>query len=316
MNKSKQKLKIDKRQVIYVVFILLALYVFIPQISSFHKSWGILQHLSIGWTIAAFVFTLSTYFFAALTYTFLSLKKLKYRQVVLVQYAAMLVNRLLPAGVGALGANYAYLRNRKHNPTQAATVVAVNNLFGIVGHFLLILLVLLFSSSYSRHIAVRSEHDLTIGVWLFFVFLACLITFGLLFARDRLKKNIVTFKNQILLYRAHPLRLLGALSSSMALTLSNIICLYSAMHAVGASLPFVVVLLIFTLGISTGTVTPTPGGLGGFEAGLFSGFVAFHTDGASALAIALLYRLISYWFAIIIGIFAFIYVQRKHMFDY
>ncbi|MFI5271393.1 MAG: flippase-like domain-containing protein, partial [Candidatus Saccharimonadales bacterium] len=72
---------------------------------------------------------------------------------------------------------------------------------------------------------------------------------------------------------------------------------------------------IFTLGISTGTITPTPGGLGGFEAGLFAGFVAFHVPVAPALAIALLYRLISYWLALGIGLLAFIEVQRNHLFE-
>ena len=314
MEKSKNKFKVDSRQLIYVILIILALYVFVPQISSFHKSWSIIRHVSASWTLAAVAFTLSTYFFAALNYTFLSLKKLRYAQVVLVQYAAMLVNRLLPAGVGALGANYAYLRNKKHNPTQAATVVAINNLFGILGHFTLILLVLFFSSSYSRSIALHSEHDETVGVWLVFVVILSLGVFGVLFARERLKRNIVTFKNQILLYRHHPLRLLGALTSSMALTLGNVICLYCSMQAVGIHLPFVVVLLIFTLGVSTGTVTPTPGGLGGFEAGLFAGFVAFHVGAAPALAIALLYRLISYWFAILLGAGAFLIAQRQHLF--
>jgi len=87
------------------------------------------------------------------------------------------------------------------------------------------------------------------------------------------------------------------------------------MLALGVHLPFIVVVLIFSFGLSTGTVTPTPGGLGGFEAGLTAGFVAYHVGSASALAIALLFRLISYWLMLAIGALAFTVSERKHLFS-
>jgi uncharacterized protein (TIRG00374 family) len=306
---------VDKRQIVIVIFLILTLYVLVPQLSSFHKSWVIIHHVALGWVLIAISATLLTYLFAALTYYVLSVRHIRYLQLVVVQFAAMLVNRLLPAGVGAVGANYAFLRNRRHRPTEAATIVAVNNLLGIAGHLILLMVVLLLSSEYSRKLAFQSEHNLTLGLWIFFVVIACLLLFGFIFARRRISNNITVFKNQMKLYNAHPLRILTALLSSMALTLSNAICLYASMHAVGIQLPFIVVLFVFTLGISTGTITPTPGGLGGFEAGLFAGFVAFHVPVAPALAIALLYRLISYWLALVIGLVAFIDVQRNHLFE-
>ncbi|MFI5270862.1 MAG: YbhN family protein, partial [Candidatus Saccharimonadales bacterium] len=280
---------VDKRQIFIVIFLVLTLYVFVPQLGSFDKSWVILHHVKSGWAFTAISFTFLTYLFAALTYYVLSVRRIRYLQLVLVQFAAMLVNRLLPAGVGALGANYAFLRNKKHRPTEAATVIAVNNLLGIAGHLILLLIVLILSPEYSRKLAFQSQHHLTLDVGVAFVAIAVLVLVGLIFARQRISKNIAVFRSQMKLYKAHPLRILTALLSSICLTLCNVICLYASMHAVGIQLPFIIVLLIFTLGISTGTITPTPGGLGGFEAGLFAGFVAFHVPVAPALAIALLY---------------------------
>jgi uncharacterized protein (TIRG00374 family) len=83
------------------------------------------------------------------------------------------------------------------------------------------------------------------------------------------------------------------------------------MLALGIHLSFVPTLLILTFGVGAGAATPTPGGLGGFEAGLVGGFVAYDVNASAALAIALLYRLISYWLTLLIGAGAFIFCQRQ-----
>jgi uncharacterized protein (TIRG00374 family) len=227
----------------------------------------------------------------------------------------MLVNRLLPAGVGGLGANYAYLRHRHHDPTQAATVVAINNLLGIIGHTLIVVVVLLLASDYSRHLAASSAQKATTLIWIIVGSVAILVLAGLVISRKRLKQTLATIGKQVGVYSHRPWRLSGALLSSMALTLCNILCLFSCMIALGVHLPFIVIVLIFSFGVGTGTVTPTPGGLGGFEAGLTAGFVAYHVGSASALAIALLYRLVSYWLMLVVGIVAFVVSQRKHLFS-
>jgi uncharacterized membrane protein YbhN (UPF0104 family) len=309
------KISIDRRQVFLALLFILALYVLLPQLSVFRNSWHLLGNLKPAWTLMAVGLTLTTYLFAGLTYCLLASFRLRYREVVVVQFAAMLVNRLLPAGVGALGANYAYLRHKRHDSTQAATVVAVNNLLGIVGHALIVMVVLLLSSEYSRHLAAGSEHRIKSVAEVMLGVVVAAVLIGLIFSRHHLKRLLATIGSQIAVYKHRPGRLGGALTTSMLLTMCNVLCLYSCMLAVGVHLPFIVVILIFTFGLSTGTVTPTPGGLGGFEAGLTAGFVAYHIGSGSALAIALLFRLISYWLMLLVGIVAFIVSQRNHLFD-
>jgi uncharacterized membrane protein YbhN (UPF0104 family) len=313
MAKSTSKVTIDRRQVILALVFVVALYVLLPQFSIFRDSRTLLGHLKLTWTLLAIGLVLITYIFAALTYCLLSLRKLRFREVLLVQLAATAVNRLLPAGIGALGANYAYLHHRKHNGTQAATVVAVNNLLGIMGHVLIVLLVLLFSSDYSRHLAANSEHKIKMTALITGLILVGILIVAL-FTGKHLKRTVSTIASQMAVYSHRPWRPGGALLSSMGLTLCNVLCLYACMMALGVHLPFIVIVLIFTFGLSTGTVTPTPGGLGGFEAGLVAGFVAYHVGSAPALAIALLFRLISYWMVLVLGVFAFIVAQRKHLF--
>jgi uncharacterized protein (TIRG00374 family) len=101
----------------------------------------------------------------------------------------------------------------------------------------------------------------------------------------------------------------------MSLTVCNVLCLWAAGLAAGVHLPLAVLFIIFTFGIGLGSATPTPGGLGGFEAGLFAGLAAYHVPAGPALAVALLYRLLSYWLALIVGGVAFAASQRRHLFS-
>jgi len=307
-------LRTNRRYLLLAVLLLAALYVLVPQFGEFRSSWHLLRHPAVSWTILAVGLTALTYLVGAATYCILAFKPLAYGQTAVVQLAAMLINRLLPGGIGALGVNYAYLRRRRHSSTQAATVVALNNIIGFLGHGLLVAVGLIFLPGHAA--AVSSSHNRPLGLVVKFMLgvLILLAVIVLVFGRRRFLKAAVEARYQFLSYRRRPWRLAAALASSMVLTLSNVTCLLCCALAVGVHLPFVAVLLIFTLGIGAGTATPTPGGLGGFEAGLTAGFIAYQVGSPAALAAALLYRLVSYWLPLLAGVPALIFSQKRELF--
>ena len=57
-------------------------------------------------------------------------------------------------------------------------------------------------------------------------------------------------------------------------------------------------------GMLAGTATPTPGGLVGAEAGLFTGFTAYGVSVLDAGAAVLLFRLVTYWLPLFPGLLA------------
>ncbi len=305
---------INRRNLIIAGVFLLALYVMLPQLSLFHKSWHILGKTRLLWLLFAVIATLLTYFFAALTYKLLAFLRLRYFEVLPVQFAAMLFNRLLPAGVGALGANFAYLRHRRHSKSQAATVVATNNLLGIIGNSLIIIVVLILSSAYSRQLVFNSERRNLTTIWIIVsaIVLAAVLIF--LFARRRAIKLLNQIIEQVKKYARSPQKLIMALVSSMLLTSANILCFHFCISALHMHLSVISTILVFTIGVGAGTITPTPGGLGGFEAGMVAGLLAYNVSTDSALAITLLYRLVSYWLMLFIGFGAFIYCQHRQLF--
>jgi len=303
------------QHLLLLLLIGLSIYVILPQLGEFKASRHLLGQPRLGWTAAAVGFTGVTYLAAAATYCFLATRRLRYWRTVGMQLAAMFINRLLPGGVGALGANYFYLRHEKHTAGQAGSMVATNNLLGVLGHGLLMLVA--FAVYGGRLPASPGHTGESLGMifeWLV-VGTAVMAVLLVLFGRHRFRRFTTDFLHQLSDYHHRPGRLAAALGSSMTLTMANVLCLYACAAALGLHIPIVAALLILTLGVGLGTAVPTPGGLGSFEAGLVAGLVAYRVEPAVALAVALLYRLISYWLALAVGAVAFAVADRRHWFS-
>jgi undecaprenyl-diphosphatase len=307
----KTKAKLDMRFIAIGAIFIIALYVLLPQVGDFKASRHMLSHPEIPWLLAAIAFVSLTYISAGGTYYFLAFRKLKYGRTVLVELAAMFINRLLPGGVGALGANYIYLKRNHSNAGQAGTIVAINNTLGFVGHSLLALIIL---AIYSGHTVSLNKHEA--NSWNSIIkYVVAVLAIGavalLIFGRKRIRKFMAGIGQQLMSYKKQPWKLVVALLTSMTLTLFNVACLFACMQSIGGDLSFFAVFLIFSFGVSAGTATPTPGGLGGYEAALTAGFVAYGMEGPMALAIALLYRLVSYWLPLLVGSVAFFFSQKR-----
>ena len=301
------------RHVLLLVVVVVAVYVLLPQIGDFRSSGHILAQARPAFTTIAIILAFGTFAAGTGTYCLLAAKHLNYARTLLVQLAAMFVNRLLPAGLGAVGVNYFYLRHERHTPVQAGSIVAMNNLLGFAGHFVLLSGTLLI---FSGQVAAPGGHRLADPLLLIkFMLLAAIVLSlsALLFGRSKVMRLLRDVKKQLLSYKRRPWVLLAALGTSMILTLCNVGCLFFCAYALNMHISFVVVILVFTLGVGVGAAIPTPGGIGGFEAGLAGGFVAYGVDPASALAAALLFRLVSYWLPIAAGAVALVACQRRKL---
>lgn len=309
INQTIDKTKI-RNQLVWLIVAILALYIIIPQIGGFQDSFDVIKQANLSELIIAIGFSLATFFAAAGTYFVLSLRPIKYFRTVVAQMAAMFVNRLLPAGIGGMGANYVYLRKAGHTLPQAASVVAVNNLIGFVGHIALTSALLI--AFRDQLPSFSSEKLLNNG--LFIVASFVIIVLLVLFARTlkgKITAKIAAIATQLIAYRHRPRKLFAALGTSMIMTLCNIVCLYFCVQSLGVDLGIVSVLFIFTLGMIIGVATPTPGGLGGVEAGLVAGMIAYGVSSSVALAVALTYRFINYWFSLALGAVAFTICRQQ-----
>lgn len=305
------KLTPGRQQLLVLAVAGVIFYIVLPQLGNFHHSISLATDAQLSLLVVSLAFTGLSYVAAAGNYWLLAIRPLSYLRTLLIQLAGMFVNRLLPAGIGSISVNYLNLRQSGHSGAQAASVVAANNGLGIIGNVLL--LAGLWIPFHDNLPGLRLGHvSKSFGV-VAMVMVIALLLWAIFFTRyrDQLVRNIRSFGHQLLAYRHRRGRLLAALACSIGLTLSNVLSLWFCVLAMHISLPFIAVLITFSFGVALGAATPTPGGLGGVEAGLVAGLVAYNVDGAAALAAVLVYRLISYWLPLAAGATALFISQRR-----
>jgi uncharacterized protein (TIRG00374 family) len=84
----------------------------------------------------------------------------------------------------------------------------------------------------------------------------------------------------------------------------------ASIYAVGASVPWQALLLVYGSGVLVRSLGITPGGLGLVEGTLCLGLVASGVHVGLALASVLLYRLISFWMVAGAGWVALLFLRR------
>ncbi len=127
----------------------------------------------------------------------------------------------------------------------------------------------------------------------------------------RLKRRFTQIRDQLAFYRHQPWRLAGGLLSSMCLTMTVALGFWFCVQALHVEQAFIISFLVFTFGFGVGNAAPTPGGIGGVEAALVAGLVAYHVASPTALAAALSFRFISYWLTAAVGVVCLLFVRQR-----
>lgn len=286
-------------------------YVAIPQLGFFNTNWAILFHSDRRYLGAAAFALLVSFAAASVVYMQLSPKKLRFGATYIVQVASAFAGKVLPIGLGSISVNYLYLRKRGCKQAIAATVVAVNNLLGIVGNGLWLLLVVIFLPEQVAALTIQDNLEGWIG-WA--LLLGGLVLLGGIFAfRKRLWKAMHDVIKQLQTYRQQPARLFVALLASMTLTACNVLIVWLAAQALNVPLGFVAAAIAMTTGVLAQSVTPTPGGLGGVEAGLVGGLALSGVQLENAVSVTILFRLITYWLPLALGGLALVTAVRRKL---
>lgn len=290
----------------------LAAYAIIPQSGKLHTGLTALAQADPRYVAVALAGWLGTFCLAAFIYIRLALKPLKFLPTLGVEIAAGFANRLLPAGTGNLGLHGLYLVRQRHSTAAAAVVVGMNSLLGITGHLLLLGIVLLFGVESTSPVAIHVSLLLALVVAALVV-LPIAGLFLLPWLRQKMQSILRSLEQNLRHYGRHPGRVVQVLGLDIVLTLTYTSVLYVCCRAVNVELSPAAIFLTFSAGMLGSTISPTPGGLVGAEAGLFAGLTLYHVAPSSALAAVLLYRFITYWLPLLPGSIMLLIVRRKRL---
>jgi uncharacterized membrane protein YbhN (UPF0104 family) len=288
----------------YLVCLIFLIVLIVREHSLFADSLRVIGRVST-WTVAAgFTALLVSVLASSGVYGALSPRRLRFWRTALVQGGGLGVNRLLPAGSGALGVSYLYLRANQVGKAAAAATVAANNLLGFIGHALLLVIALAVTPYVFRHFDGLSAGSF--NRWLAFAGVAVVgLVVVLVFARgSKLFQPVRPIVSR-------PGRLVMALSCSMLITICYVTAVLLAAGAIGYHLSLAAGLIVLSFGVAAASAVPVPGGIGAAEAGIFAGLHAYGANTQDALAIALLYRVMTFWLPLIVGGLAFIVVDRR-----
>jgi len=282
-------------------------YMLIAQTGSLRAALPSLQRSSLWLLVLAAGCLVLTWLAAAGMYHALTLRRLQWRKTFIVQIAGSFASRALPAGIGSLGVSYLYLRRQGCSTAIAGAEVALNNVLGFVGHVLLLVVLLTLMPRTKRLVQLHLLWPIVVGSLLIVLLVVFLVLHK--FGRRWLGEISALLKH----YRRAPGRLGVALLLSLLLTACNIVILWLAARATGAegsvSLPVAAVALTF--GVAAQTATPTPGGLGGVEAGIVAALALWQVPAATALATAFLFRIVTFWLPLLIGSGALLFAARR-----
>jgi uncharacterized protein (TIRG00374 family) len=282
---------------------------------AFHE----LNHLNYWWLLAAFVAeALSFVGYAYLQRVVLSMggSRLSLSSLTLVSLANIAIAYTIPGEPAVSSAyRYRFFRQRGASGASAGWAILTILIAQAIGMSLLLLLGVLVALAGNT-----GTHDTALVI----VGLVIVLAAGtLLVRRDLLLRFLVSVVQLSKRVTGHPrdnlgeriestlVRMrdipmstrstVGVVTIATALWLVDFLCLVCCFGAVHAPIPWSGVLLAFGVSQIAASLPFIPGGIGVVEGSLAVILVAYGTQKVPALAVVLIYRLLTFWLAILVG---------------
>jgi len=268
-----------------------------------------------------FVVLLSCFWFllplTALSYKLISPKpkRIKLKTTMLAHLAGAGPGRIIPGGIGNLSISAIHLKKAGLTIEQGIGVVITNNIFGLLSNILLLIGVLTLRPETYDIITMNVSSEQLI------------ITFSLLVTaivglqwllhargtRNEVLKTMTQWRMVMRHFLHQPYKVLSVLIIGLLISLIHTFMLDLSAYALGVPLGITDALVALSFGVVVGSVLPTPGGIGGVEAGITAALVVFNYDVATATSIAVLFRVATYWQPLIPGTLSYLYLRERKL---
>jgi uncharacterized membrane protein YbhN (UPF0104 family) len=294
-----------------IVSVLAIIFIYIQRVTILN-SFKALQ--SADWLlviIAILAYIVTVLSAGAIIYNLRLIKKLRYKDVLIIQISTLFLGRITPASVGGLAAMGRLLFTQGHSPVQAGTVIGAGGIATFVGNVLLTLVAILLS------LQTASLTIPTVPSFIIYVILLGFVIASLLMLNKKLRYKVNKIFKEIITtlksYKNRKKSLLLAVFFGGLVTLFFALTLMLVAKSLGVNLSLFVAILTISLGSLGVAVTPLPGGVVGAEAVLATTMVQFGVASEVALAIAFVYRLIIFWLPLVPGFIASQYALKKQL---
>jgi uncharacterized protein (TIRG00374 family) len=273
------------------------IHLLLPQVGELHRTIDALRSAAWPWLLLAAVAYLGSLVGSGVGLVGGAVGGAPLADACLVQLPAVALGHLSPGGVAALQMQARFLMRKGIARQRAVGAVAATEVAGfIVGALGLVLAAALAGWGELDDVRVPRGFPVLVIVVVASVVLGVVATRHAL--RKRLLLSIRGFAGSLRLALGSP-KATGMLFGGTALSTASLVAaLALSLDAFHAHAPLAHVTGAYLVAYVVGTVSPTPGGIGVFEAALVAGLTRLGVEAAPAVAGVLAFRLLTFWLPI------------------
>jgi undecaprenyl-diphosphatase len=283
--------------------------------SNWDQTWEAFTSADLLYAVPIILMMISTYFSGAMSLIGATTIDLIYTRTVAVMFGQSYLNRFTPANAGGMAMRVRYLQLNGLETAVAASAIALTSGASGVAQVVTIVVFLIWGGASDKLTDFQFPDMGTIVVA---ILVLGLIATGLMVTRwgkTVILPWVTTALSKIkasigdLLQRPGKLGQLfgGALLGKLA----NVVSFWASMLAFGIDISFPKAGAMYIIATTIGSAVPTPGGVGGVEAALTAALIAYGVDNATAAAIVLFFRTLTFWLPTIPGYGFFRYTRAK-----
>ncbi|MGI9529089.1 MAG: flippase-like domain-containing protein, partial [Acidimicrobiia bacterium] len=294
---------------------LLAAYALIGMLSGidFAAVWEELQGANWAWILLGLIVATSTLWTDALSWMSAVTAPLPLRPTVQLESSIKFIQLAIGGAAGRMATNVTYLRKFGVNATDAVTQGGVDSLAGFIIQITILLLALLIgnASLVPDDATVDVNWLLVIGLVVFALVVSALVLRFVPAIREKVIPPAKQMWDGLRSLATDPSRLIGLFGFNLGSQLLFGLSLWLTAVAFGVVLPYLTMVVIYVAMALLGGLLPIPGGVGVSEAVLTAGLTAVGVDGATAFAIAVVFRVSSAYLPPVWGWFSLRWLQAN-----
>jgi undecaprenyl-diphosphatase len=206
-----------------------------------------------------------------------------------------------------------FLQKRGIDTATAVGSVTVDRLAGAVVHLALTGAFIAFAGTSGLR-SFQLPSLLTIGLIVLGIVTVAVVGAMLPWSRTRLRNQVLPATRRSLAGVSdllhQPNKMVELFGGALVITMGYVLALAASVYALGVTIDFTSIALVFLVGSIVANLAPTPGGIGAVEAVLIAGLTSAGMPSSTAAASVLLFRVVTFWLPLFPGWAAFIGLQR------
>jgi glycosyltransferase 2 family protein len=288
-------------------------YILLPELAKVGSPWRALESAQWAWVLVAIAFSALTYLASAVGLLGGVSVRVPFWPTVLTQGASSFVNRVSPSNVGGMALNVRFLQKAGVEPSAGVAAVGVNSLVGALVHG--VLLVIFFAwagKSAGKAFKLPSSSTLLAILAIAAAVIGIVIATrqGRRFAARKMLPPLRSSLASLRKVARSPVRLTLLFGGSALVTLAYVGGLVASVQAFGGGASIAKIGAVYMASAAVAAATPTPGGVGGFEAAAVTGLTGIGISSGAAVSAVVISRLATYWLPVLPGWLSWRLLQR------